>query len=53
MLYFVLVVVRWKNTTLSEQLQNSIEKSYKETKLIPLTHKYITADFPSLVQALQ
>jgi len=36
-----------KNTTLFEQLQNPIEKS------IPLTHKYMTAYFPGLVQALQ
>jgi hypothetical protein len=32
-----------KNTTLSEQLQNPIEKSQKEAKSIPLTNKkYIT-----------
>ena len=26
---------------------------YKETKSIPLTHKYVTAYFPVLLQALQ
>ena len=36
---------------LYEQFQNSIEKSYKETKLIPLTYKYMIAHFPGLEQA--
>ena len=41
------MVMQWyykiKNTTLSEQFQNPIEKSQKEAKSIPLTNKqYIT-----------
>ena len=53
----------WKNlkfemknttyTTLSEHFQNSIEKSWKEVKSIPQTHKYMTTHFPVLVHALQ
>ena len=31
------------NTTLSGQFQNTIEKSQKDAKWIPLTHKYIAA----------
>ena len=41
------------NTSQSEQFQNPIEKWYKEAKLIPLAHKYITDQTPGLVQALQ
>jgi len=33
-----------KNTTLSEQFQNSIDKSLKEEKSIKLTHKYMITD---------
>ena len=42
-----------KITTLSEQFQNPKEESWKEAKYIPLTHKYMTTQFPGLVQALQ
>jgi len=35
-----------KNTTLSEQFQNAIEKWQKETQSIPITHKYMTTHFP-------
>jgi len=38
---------------MSVQLQNLIVKSWKETKLIAVTHKYMTIHFPGLVQALQ
>ena len=31
-----------KTVPLSEQVQNPIEKSYRETKQIPLTYKYMT-----------
>lgn len=40
-------------TALSEQLHKNIGKSQNETKSIHLTHKYMTDDFPRLVQALQ
>jgi len=33
-----------KNTTPSEHFQNPLEKSQKEAKSIPLTHKYMTSD---------
>ena len=36
-----------------EQFKRSIEKSWKETKSVPLIHKYMTAHFSGLVQALQ
>jgi hypothetical protein len=38
---------------MSEHFENQIEKSYKDAKSIPLTHKYMTDYFPGLVQALQ
>ena len=41
-----------KNVTLQEQFQNPIEKSQKEAKSIPLTHKYTTDHFPGLIQAI-
>ena len=44
---------RHNNTTLSEQFQNQISKSQKETKSISLTHKYMAAHFSVLTQALQ
>ena len=40
-------------SALSDQLNNQISKSLKEGKSIPLTHKYMTSHFPSLVQALK
>ena len=40
--------IKNKNITLLEQFQNQIE-----AKSIPLTHIYMTAHFPGLVQALQ
>jgi hypothetical protein len=39
------------NTTLSEPFQNSIGKSLKRAKSIPLTHKYATAHFLGVAQA--
>jgi len=39
-----------QNITPSEQFQNTIEKSQKDAKSIPLIHKYMTAHFPDLVQ---
>ena len=42
-----------KKTTISEQFKNPIEGSQRETQLIPLTHKYMTAHFPGLIQPLQ
>ena len=44
-----------RNTILSEQLQNSIVKSYKNSQnLYPLTQTYyMTTHFPGFVQALQ
>ena len=42
-----------KNTTLSEQLQNPIQISFKQPKSKPVTHKNMTIHFPDLVQALQ
>jgi hypothetical protein len=41
-----------QNTTMLEQFQNPTSELYKEAKSIPLTHKYTTAHFPGLVQAL-
>ena len=48
-------VIKWKpkNTTFTEKYQNQISKSQKEAKSIALTHKYMTAHVPVLVQALQ
>jgi len=37
----------------TEQLQNPIKKIWKESKAIPITHKYTTADIPGSVEALQ
>ena len=34
-------------------VQNSLEKLYKDAKLITLAHKYMNAHFHGLVQALQ
>ena len=34
---------------MSEQFKNSIEGSQRETQLIPLTHKYMSAHFPGLI----
>ena len=42
-----------KNTILSKQFQNPIEKSVKQAKLMPLTHKDMSAHFSGLVHALQ
>jgi hypothetical protein len=42
-----------KNSTPLEQFHNPLVKSYKEAKSIPLTHKFITAHFLGLLQALQ
>ena len=42
-----------KNTTLSEQFHNHISKSQKETNSILITHNYMIAHFPDLLQALQ
>ena len=42
-----------RNTTLSEQFQNLTDKSLKDAKLIPQSHKYVTAHFLYLAQALQ
>ena len=42
-----------KKYHLDEEYQYQISKSQKEAKLIPLTHKYMTAHVPVLVQALQ
>ena len=42
-----------KNSIMLEQFKNSIKKSYKEAKSIPLTYIYITTQFLGLVQALQ
>ena len=42
-----------KNTTLSEQFQNPMEKSQKEAKSTLLTHKDMIAHVPGLVQAVQ
>ena len=39
------------NTTLSEQFQKNRKKS--QNLSIPLTHIYMTAHFPGLIQALQ
>ena len=38
---------------MSEKFRNPTEKSQKEAKTTPLTHKYMTAHFPGLIQALQ
>ena len=38
---------------MSEQFQNSIEESLKYASSIFLTHIYMTAHFPGLVQVLQ
>ena len=47
--------IRWKkNTTLSEQFQNTIKTSVKRGKSdIPTTQQYMTAHLPGLIQALQ
>jgi hypothetical protein len=37
------------DTTLSEQLHNSIQKSPKEAKSVPLIHKYMIYPTPSIV----
>lgn len=43
-----------KNTTLSVYLPKSnIRKMIEKSKMIPITHKHMTARFPGLVQALQ
>ena len=42
-----------KKSTLFESFQNPVENSKSEAKLIPLTHKYLSAYCPVLVQALQ
>ena len=42
-----------KDTTLSEQFRNSIEKSRREAQPITLTHKYMTTNFHDSVQAFQ
>jgi hypothetical protein len=42
-----------KNTILSVQFQNPIEKSEKQAQLMPLTHKDMSAHFSGLVHALQ
>ena len=42
-----------KNTTLSEQFKNTIKKSLNDAKSIPLTHIYMIAFYPGLVQAPQ
>ena len=44
---------RAENTTLSEQFQHPIEKPQKKVNSIPLTHIYMTAHFPGLINALQ
>ena len=36
-------------TTLSKQFQNQISKSLNDAKLIPQTHKYMTAHFLGLI----
>jgi hypothetical protein len=47
-------VVLTQYVTLSEQFQNTIEKSLERGKLIPfITYKYMTALFSGLVQAYQ
>ena len=45
--------IKTKKTTLSEQFQNQIPKSYKEAISIPFTHKYMTTYFFGFVHALQ
>jgi len=54
-LYLSVKKVKYKNTTLSEQLQKyntvgtapkSNRKSQKEEKSIPLTHNFMTSHFP-------
>ena len=47
------IKLKTKHTTLSEHLQNKIEKSYKGAKSISLAHKYMTTHVPGLVQAFQ
>ena len=42
-----------KKKTLSEQFQNQTQRSYKESKSLPLRHKHVPAHFPDLVQAIQ
>ena len=46
------LALQYKDTTLSERFQNPTQKSYKEAKLRPLTHTYMTAYVPGLVKAL-
>jgi len=47
-------IINWKkNNTLLEEFQNEISKSQQKVKLTHLTHKYMTAHFPALVQTLQ
>lgn len=50
------IKMKKKNTALSGQFQNPVEKSQKDAKFIPLTHVYITTskcetvkDFKNLV----
>ena len=47
--------IRWKkNTTLSEEFQNTIKTSVKRGKSdIPTTQKYMTVHLPGLIQTLQ
>lgn len=40
------------NTTLSEQFQNIIQKSWKETQWIPLTQIYMSTHFPALLKII-
>ena len=54
--FFILYVNKWgkkEKKTLSEQFQNQTQRSYKESKSLPLRHKHVPAHFPDLVQAIQ
>ena len=47
------LIEKQNNTTVLGELKNIIEKSYQEENVLPLTHTYIIADFPGLLQAFQ
>ena len=54
--YLIIIIIIKKinkNTTLLEHLHNPIQKSQKKVKSIFFTCKYMTANFPGLLQALQ
>jgi hypothetical protein len=42
-----------KNTTLSEQIPKSNRKTIERGKIDAITHKYMTAHLPVLVQTLK